>query len=66
MKSFYNRLFSQLVFISHPAGGFFSLTDLKKRKQKKTCDFTNNPSPEGYDVRGNTSRKNEWNKTGAP
>jgi uncharacterized protein RhaS with RHS repeats len=65
MKTFYNRIYNQLFYISHPAGGFLSLADLKKRKKKKLADLQNNPSPESYNVRGIT-RDVDPGKLGAP
>jgi hypothetical protein len=66
MKTLYNKLFHQFLYISHPAGGFFSLGDLKKRKKKKYSDLPNNLSPDCYNVRGNSGRKTEVNHPGAP
>jgi hypothetical protein len=66
MKTLYNKLFHQLLYISHPAGGFFSLTDFKKRKRKKNNDLPNNLTPDSYNVRGNSGRKNDVNQAGAP
>jgi hypothetical protein len=66
MKTLYNKLFHQFLYISHPAGGFFSLTDFKKRKKKKAFELPNNLTPDSYNVRGNPGRKNEVNQAGAP
>jgi hypothetical protein len=66
MKTIYNRLFHQLLYISHPAGGFFSLTEFKKKKKKKTADLPNNLSPDCYNLRGNPGRKNDVNQAGTP
>jgi hypothetical protein len=66
MKTLYNKLFSQLLYISHPAGGFFSLTDFKKRKKKKNADLPGNLSPDSFNVRGSSGRKTDVNQAGAP
>jgi hypothetical protein len=65
MKSFYH-FFSQLVYISHPAAGSSSLSDIKKRKKKKMTDLPNKVTPDSFNVRGNNTRKQEWSPAGAP
>jgi hypothetical protein len=67
MKTFFEKLLIQFEFISHPAGGWFSKsTETRKRKSNKEYPHTGF-SPESYNVRGATSKKQNSNRyTPAP
>ena len=67
MKTFFERLLIQFEFISHPAAGWFSKSaETRKRKSSKELPL-NTLSPECYNVRGASSKKQNFNRhTPAP
>lgn len=66
MKTFFEKLLTQFESLSHPAGGwFFKSTDTRKRKSSK--ESSHGFSPECYNVRGASSKKNNYSRnTPAP